>query len=182
MDKLVRLSPAAAAATAAAALLLSWPACCAPQTSARPDDAEAWRLLGETRLLSTDAAKSAAAYERAIALSPNDETIITVGGGCAQLACICTASVLLLYCFCTASVLPSLCCMAPFATHHQRVWHHRHLLASPVCTLDLTPDLLQQCLADIWHPSGCLPNVSRGWLMHTLPTVNRPRQSPFSQA
>lgn len=39
---------------------------------------EAWRLLGESRLLNADAAKSVAAYEKAIALSPDNQTVITV--------------------------------------------------------------------------------------------------------
>eukprot|EP00879_Flechtneria_rotunda_P026328 GHRR01028068.1.p1 GENE.GHRR01028068.1~~GHRR01028068.1.p1 ORF type:complete len:444 (+),score=218.28 GHRR01028068.1:833-2164(+) len=46
-------------------------------TAARPDDVEAWRLLGESRLLMADAAKSVAAYEKAVALSLDNQQIIT---------------------------------------------------------------------------------------------------------
>ncbi|WIA22004.1 hypothetical protein OEZ85_004358 [Tetradesmus obliquus] len=45
-------------------------------TVAKPDDAEAWRVLGEARLLNVDAKESVAAYEKALALRPNDQTII----------------------------------------------------------------------------------------------------------
>jgi hypothetical protein len=52
---------------------------CHPQTAARPDDVEAWRLLGESRLLSAEPAKSVAAYERAFSLAAADQSVITVG-------------------------------------------------------------------------------------------------------
>ncbi|WIA42438.1 hypothetical protein OEZ86_008435 [Tetradesmus obliquus] len=45
-------------------------------TVAKPDDAEAWRVLGEARLLNVDAKESVTAYEKALALRPNDQTII----------------------------------------------------------------------------------------------------------
>eukprot|EP00775_Hariotina_reticulata_P001571 gene1571-1910_t len=47
------------------------------ETVAHPDDSEAWRLLGESRLLNADAANSVSAYQQAIALAPNDQQIIT---------------------------------------------------------------------------------------------------------
>ena len=34
----------------------------------KPDDAEAWRLLGETSLLSTRSSRAVEAYEKAVAL------------------------------------------------------------------------------------------------------------------
>ncbi|KAF6263842.1 hypothetical protein COO60DRAFT_1698539 [Scenedesmus sp. NREL 46B-D3] len=46
-------------------------------TAAKPDDAEAWRVLGEARLLNVDAKESVAAYEKALTLRPNDQTIIS---------------------------------------------------------------------------------------------------------
>ena len=45
--------------------------------AARPKDAEAWRLLGETTLLSQQAGRSVAAYEKAAALSPEDIQVLT---------------------------------------------------------------------------------------------------------
>jgi predicted TPR repeat methyltransferase len=51
---------------------------CCLQTVAHPDDSEAWRLLGESRLLNADATKSVSAYQQAIALDPKDQQIITV--------------------------------------------------------------------------------------------------------
>lgn len=48
------------------------------QTAAKPGDIEALRLLGESRLLNAEPAKSVAAYETAIALAPNDQSLITV--------------------------------------------------------------------------------------------------------
>jgi cytochrome c-type biogenesis protein CcmH/NrfG len=50
------------------------------QTEAKPDDAEAWRVLGEARLLNVDAKESVAAYEKALSLRPTDQTIISVSG------------------------------------------------------------------------------------------------------
>jgi cytochrome c-type biogenesis protein CcmH/NrfG len=50
------------------------------QTEAKPDDAEAWRVLGEARLLNIDAKESVAAYEKALSLRPTDQTIISVSG------------------------------------------------------------------------------------------------------
>lgn len=58
--------------------------CCVPlcaQTAARPSDTEALRLLGESRLLNAEPAKSVAAYEKAISLAPNDQSVITVRMG-----------------------------------------------------------------------------------------------------
>jgi hypothetical protein len=54
--------------------------CCAllSQVAVRPSDVEALRLLGESRLLNAEPAKSVAAYETAIALAPNDQSLITV--------------------------------------------------------------------------------------------------------
>jgi Flp pilus assembly protein TadD len=43
----------------------------------RPKDGEAWRLLGETTLLSQQPARSTIAYEKAAALIPNDLQILT---------------------------------------------------------------------------------------------------------
>jgi cytochrome c-type biogenesis protein CcmH/NrfG len=48
------------------------------QVAARPADVEALRLLGESRLLNAEPAKSVSAYEKAIALAPNDQSLITV--------------------------------------------------------------------------------------------------------
>lgn len=65
------------------------------QTAARPRDAEAWRLLGESSLLNADTSKSVAAYEKAIALSPDDQQIVTVrtalNSRCAALRAACAA-------------------------------------------------------------------------------------------
>ncbi len=38
----------------------------------RPNDVEAWRLLGETSLLSQQSARSVEAYEKAVVLRSND--------------------------------------------------------------------------------------------------------------
>ena len=43
----------------------------------RPRDSEAWRLLGETTLLSQQAPRSVAAYEKAVALATDDLQVIT---------------------------------------------------------------------------------------------------------
>lgn len=51
---------------------------CVLQVAARPADVEALRLLGESRLLNAEPAKSVSAYEKAIALAPDDQSIITV--------------------------------------------------------------------------------------------------------
>lgn len=48
------------------------------QVASRPNDIEALRLLGESRLLNAEPAKSVAAYEQAIALAPSDQSLITV--------------------------------------------------------------------------------------------------------
>ena len=48
--------------------------------AARPKDAEAWRLLGETTLLSQQAPRSVVAYERAAALSNDDLQVIMALG------------------------------------------------------------------------------------------------------
>lgn len=50
------------------------------KTKHRPPqgDAEALRVLGEAALLSAQPARSAAAYEKAIALEPRDQQIVTV--------------------------------------------------------------------------------------------------------
>lgn len=45
--------------------------------AARPNSAEAWRLLGETTLLSQQPARSVAAYEKAAALSSDDLQVLT---------------------------------------------------------------------------------------------------------
>lgn len=54
-------------------------ALCCHQTAVRPADIEALRLLGESRLLNAEPAKSVAAYEKAIAVAPSDQSLITVG-------------------------------------------------------------------------------------------------------
>jgi Flp pilus assembly protein TadD len=46
-------------------------------TAAKPDDAEAWRLLGEVRLLAKDEAGAVAAYTAASKLRPDDLKIAT---------------------------------------------------------------------------------------------------------
>jgi len=59
-----------------------------PKTTKNNDDstgdAEALRVLGEATLLSTQPARSVAAYEKAIAIDDRDQQILTVsgGGGC----------------------------------------------------------------------------------------------------
>ena len=45
--------------------------------AARPKDAEAWRLLGETTLLSQQSQRAVAAYEKAAALSSDDIQVLT---------------------------------------------------------------------------------------------------------
>ena len=45
--------------------------------AARPNSSEAWRLLGETTLLSQQPARSVAAYEKAAALSSDDLQVLT---------------------------------------------------------------------------------------------------------
>eukprot|EP00955_Chlamydomonas_euryale_P025585 270047-Chlamydomonas_euryale.AAC.3 len=46
-------------------------------TARQPDSAQAWRLLGETRLLMAQPGKAAAAYEKAVALDTSDLSILT---------------------------------------------------------------------------------------------------------
>lgn len=47
--------------------------------AAKPGDAEAWRLLGETTLLSQESGRSAAAYERAAELTGNGDLQVLTG-------------------------------------------------------------------------------------------------------
>jgi cytochrome c-type biogenesis protein CcmH/NrfG len=47
----------------------------------RPQEAEAWRLLGETSLLAQQSARSVAAYESAVAIKDGDLQFTTVGAG-----------------------------------------------------------------------------------------------------
>ena len=51
---------------------------CCVQVALRPSDVEALRLLGESRLLNAEPSKSVSAYETAIAVAPNDQSLITV--------------------------------------------------------------------------------------------------------
>ncbi len=46
--------------------------------AAKPGDVEAWRLLGETSLLSAKAGKAVQAYESAVGLRKEDLQIVTV--------------------------------------------------------------------------------------------------------
>ncbi len=46
--------------------------------AARPNDVEAWRLLGEAQLLNAQTGKSVAAFEKAATLKADDLQILTV--------------------------------------------------------------------------------------------------------
>jgi hypothetical protein len=62
--------------------LIFRPWCAVLQVAARPGDVEALRLLGESRLLNAEPAKAVPAYEKAIGLAPDDQSLITVSATC----------------------------------------------------------------------------------------------------
>lgn len=56
--------------------------------SSHTDDFEAWRLLGETNLLSARPQRAIAAYEKAVALDANDQQVLTVSSNDTWYQCI----------------------------------------------------------------------------------------------
>lgn len=141
------------------------------QVAARPTDTEALRLLGEVRLLNAEPAKSVAAYETAIALAPNDQSLITVGLiDCSQAWTRSNCNKTVVH----ANLWYAVCCTVQLllqAIGSQAVdvsWLPLMLVgASPAQPCD--DMLVTMCLIGMcWN--------CRAWSMHTLLTASKARQ------